>query len=243
MTESASLMASPVTVPVSTPPTSSNGVFDQMKLSVSRDAFLARLGVAARGVSTRSSIQTLSGVRIGEAEGGGIELQATDMEIGIRVKVDAEVESGPQPVVLPGRLLLDVVRSLPNDDLALEYRSQTQDVEIISGTAKFHLRTLPTEDFPKLPEPEDAPSVNMPAQAFIDTVNRVGRAASRDEARPHLTGVLVSASGNELRMVATDSSPLAVKETKLDTAIEGEPLEVNVPVRALQELTRVAAAD
>jgi DNA polymerase III subunit beta len=213
-----------------------------MKLSVSRDAFLARLGVAARGVSTRSSIQTLSGVRIGEAEGGGVELQATDMEIGIRVKVDAEVEGGGTPIVLPGRLLLDVVRSLPNDDLALEYRSQTQDVEIVSGTAKFHLRTLPTEDFPKLPERDDASSVSVPAQAFIDTVNRVGRAASRDEARPHLTGVLVSASGNELRMVATDSYRLAVKETKLESALAGE-LEVNVPVRALQELTRVAAAD
>ena len=212
-----------------------------MKLSVSRDAFLARLGVAARGVSTRSSIQTLSGVRIGEAEGGGVELQATDMEIGIRVKVDAEVEGGGAPIVLPGRLLLDVVRSLPNDDLALEYRSQTQDVEIVSGTAKFHLRTLPTEDFPKLPEPEEAQSVSVPAQAFIETVNRVGRAASRDEARPHLTGVLVSASGNELRMVATDSFRLAVKETKLESALAGE-LEVNVPVRALQELTRVAAA-
>jgi DNA polymerase III subunit beta len=214
-----------------------------MKLSVSRDAFLARLGVAARGVSTRSSIQTLSGVRIGEAEGGGVELQATDMEIGIRVKVDAEVESGAQPVVLPGRLLLDVVRSLPNDDLALEYRSQTQDVEIISGTAKFHLRTLPTEDFPKLPTAGDARTIKVPAPAFIETVARVGRAASRDEARPHLTGVLVSAGGNELRMVATDSYRLAVKETKLESAIEGEPLEANVPVRALQELTRIAAAD
>src|SRR3954463_12641649 len=242
MTESASLMASSAVIPVSTPPTSSNGVFDQMKLSVSREAFLARLGVAARGVSTRSSIQTLSGVRIGEAEGGGIELQATDMEIGIRVKVDAEVENAAQPVVLPGRLLLDVVRSLPNDDLTLEYRSQTQDVEIVSGTAKFHLRTLPTEDFPKLPETEDAPSVSVPAQAFTDTVNRVGRAASRDEARPHLTGVLVSASGNELRMVATDSYRLAVKETQLESAPRRD-LEVNVPVRALQELTRIAAAD
>jgi DNA polymerase-3 subunit beta len=212
-----------------------------MKLSVSRDAFLARLGVAARGVSTRSSIQTLSGVLIRE-EAGGVELQATDMEIGVRVKVDAEVESGTQPVVLPGRLLLDVVRSLPNEDLSLEYRSQTQDVEIVSGTAKFHLRTLPTEDFPKLPEREDAPSVSVPAPAFIDTVSRVGRAASRDEARPHLTGVLVSASGNELRMVATDSYRLAVKETALESALSGD-LEVNVPVRALQELTRVAAAD
>ncbi|MEA2484215.1 MAG: polymerase subunit beta, partial [Thermoleophilaceae bacterium] len=77
---------------------------------------------------------------------------------------------------------------------------------------------------------------------FIDTVARVGRAASRDEARPHLTGVLVTASGNELRMVATDSYRLAVKETKLESALEGE-LEVNVPVRALQELTRIASAD
>src|SRR3954469_11292930 len=108
MAESAPLVASPSVVHESTPPTSSNGVFDQMKLSVSREAFLARLGVAARGVSTRSSIQTLSGVRIGEADGGGIELQATDMEIGIRVKVDAEVESAANPIVLPGRLLLDV---------------------------------------------------------------------------------------------------------------------------------------
>jgi DNA polymerase III subunit beta len=212
-----------------------------MKLSVSRDAFLARLGVAARGVSTRSSIQTLSGVRIGEAD-GGIELQATDMEIGIRVKLDADVESGTQPVVLPGRLLLDVVRSLPNDDLALEYRSQTQDVEIVSGPAKFHIRTLPTEDFPKLPEVGGAASVSVPAQAFIDTVARVGRAASRDEARPHLTGVLVEASGDELRMVATDSYRLAVKETKLESALAGE-LDANVPVRALNELTRIAGAD
>ncbi|HYZ29331.1 MAG TPA: DNA polymerase III subunit beta [Thermoleophilaceae bacterium] len=213
-----------------------------MKLSVSRDAFLARLGVAARGVSTRSSIQTLSGVRIGEAD-GGIELQATDMEIGIRVKVEADVESGTQPIVLPGRLLLDVVRSLPNDDLALEYRSQTQDVEIVSGPARFHLRTLPTEDFPKLPEAGDARRISVPAPAFIETVARVGRAASRDEARPHLTGVLVEAGGNELRMVATDSYRLAVKETTLDSSIAGEPFEANVPVRALQELTRIAAAD
>jgi DNA polymerase-3 subunit beta len=212
-----------------------------MKLSVSRDSFLARLGVAVRGVSTRSSIQTLSGVML-RAESGGVELQATDMEIGVRVRLQAEVE-GDQPVVLPGRLLLDVVRSLPNDDLSLEYRSQHQDVEVVSGSARFHLRTLPTEDFPKLPSAERAQALSVPAPAFVETVGRVARAASRDEARPHLTGVLVSAGGSELRMVATDSYRLAVKETKLESAIEGEPLEANVPVRALQELTRIAAAD
>jgi DNA polymerase-3 subunit beta len=212
-----------------------------MKLSVSRDAFLGRLGVAVRGVSTRSSIQTLSGVLI-HAEGSAVELRATDMEIGVRVKVDADVER-PGDAVLPGRLLLDVVRSLPNPDLALEYHSDRQDVEVVSGSARFHLRTLPREDFPKLPEAGDAATVTVPAQAFVDTVGRVARAASRDEARPHLTGVLVSAGGSELRMVATDSYRLSVKETKLDKPLEGEPLEVNVPVRALQELTRIAAAD
>jgi DNA polymerase III subunit beta len=213
-----------------------------MKLSVSRDAFLARLSVAVRGVSTRSSIQTLSGVRL-QAEDGAVELQATDMEMGVRVKVPAAVEAKGNAVVLPGRLLLDVVRSLPNDDLALEYQSERGDVEVVSGSARFQLRTLPSEDFPNLPTAGDAPTLSVPAPAFIETVSRVGRAASRDEARPHLTGVLVHAGGSELRMVATDSYRLAVKETKLESPLAGDELEVNVPVRALQELTRVAAAD
>lgn len=193
-----------------------------------------------RGASTRSSIQTLSGVML-RAEGGAVELQATDMEIGVRVGVAAQVERDGT-AVLPGRLLLDVVRSLPNDDLALEYKSDRQDVEVVSGSARFQLRTLPSEDFPKLPTAEGAASLKMPAAAFVDTVSRVARAASRDEARPHLTGVLVSAGGNELRMVATDSYRLSVKETKLEKPLERE-LEVNVPVRALQELTRIASAD
>lgn len=211
-----------------------------MKLSLSRDSFLARLGVAVRGASARSSIQTLSGVML-RAEDGSVELQATDMEIGVRVKVDAEVERDGT-AVLPGRLLLDVVRSLPNKDLSLEYKSDRQDVEVVSGSARFQLRTLPSEDFPKLPTADGANALKVPAPAFVDTVSRVGRAASRDEARPHLTGVLVSAGGTELRMVATDSYRLAVKETKLEKALDRE-LEVNVPVRALQELTRIASSD
>ncbi|HEX8857072.1 MAG TPA: DNA polymerase III subunit beta, partial [Thermoleophilaceae bacterium] len=161
----------------------------------------------------------------------------TDMEIGVRVKLDAQVERDGA-VVLPGRLLLDVVRSLPDPKLSLEHRTSEQDVEVVSGTARFHLRTLPLEDFPKLPEPGESP-MQMPAGAFVDTVARVARAASRDETRPHLTGVLVSASSQELRMVATDSYRLSVKETKLDQAVQGE-LEANVPARTLQELARVA---
>jgi DNA polymerase-3 subunit beta len=81
----------------------------------------------------------------------------------------------------------------------------------------------------------------VPAAAFVDTIARVARAASRDETRPHLTGVLVTARGQELRMVATDSYRLSVKETRLDQALDGE-LEANVPARTLQELGRIASA-
>ena len=210
-----------------------------MKLTVSRETFLAKLGIAVRGASTRSAIQTLAGVLI-RVEEGRAELEATDMELGLRVSLEP-TESSPGKAVIPGRLLLDVVRSLPADSLSLEYRSAQQDVELVSGSAKFHLRTLPPEDFPKLPDTPTDGVMRVPSAAFVDTIARVARAASRDETRPHLTGVLVTASGRELRMVATDSYRLSVKETQLAEALEGS-LEANVPARTLQELGRIAGA-
>jgi DNA polymerase III subunit beta len=210
-----------------------------LKLTVSRETFLAKLGIAVRGASTRSAIQTLAGVliRVGESQA---ELEATDMELGVRVAVEPATSS-PGHAVVPGRLLLDVVRSLPAEEVSLEYRSAQQDVEVVSGSARFHLRTLPPEDFPKLPQVPGEGVMRVPSGAFVDTIARVARAASRDETRPHLTGVLVTASGKELRMVATDSYRLSVKETQLGDALEGS-LEANVPARTLQELGRVAGA-
>jgi DNA polymerase III subunit beta len=161
------------------------------------------------------------------------------MELGVRVGLEVG-EASPGVAVVPGRLLLDVVRSLPQDELTLEYRSSQQDVELLGGTARFHLRTLPPEDFPKLPEAPGEGALRVPAEAFVDTISRVARAASRDETRPHLTGVLVTASGRNLRMVATDSYRLSVKETRLDAELDGA-LEANVPARTLQELGRIAS--
>src|SRR3954467_15195676 len=211
-----------------------------MKFSVSREKFIGSLGVAARGVSTRSAIQTLAGIRL-EARSDGVELQGTDMELGIRVTAEASVER-EGTVVLPGRLLLDVVRSLPKDDLTLEYRSSEGDVELVCGPSRFHLRTLPADEFPKLPEVGEASIMRVPAQAFVETIGRVARSASRHETRPHLTGVLVSAAEKELRMVATDSYRLSVKETSLEEPLEGT-LEANVPARTLQELARISASE
>ena len=174
-----------------------------------------------------------------QVEDGGVELRSTDMELGLRVRLDAQPEQSGS-VVLPGRLLLDVVRALPQDQLTLEYRSSQHDVQVVCGSARFQLRTLPPEDFPKLPDPPGDDVLRMPAAAFVETIARVARSASRDETRPHLTGVLVSAQERELRMVATDSYRLSVKETTLDSPLSGS-VEANVPARTLQELGRIAS--
>jgi DNA polymerase-3 subunit beta len=199
---------------------------------------LAQLQTVTRVASTRSAVQALSGVMISAQESSSPELLATDMEIGLRVPLEAEV-SRPGAAVLPARLLLDVVRSLPADQLTMELRSAEQDVELICGPSTFHLRTLRAEDFPALPTPSTENRVVLPAPAFVETVSRVARSASRDETRPVLTGILMSASETELRMVATDSYRLSVKETVLDSPLDGS-LEANVPARALQELVRIA---
>jgi DNA polymerase-3 subunit beta len=209
-----------------------------MKLSLSATELLTQLQTVTRVASTRSAVQALSGVMISAQEGSPPELLATDMEIGLRVPLNAELAS-PGAAVLPARLLLDVARSLPADQLTLELREAEQDVELISGPATFHLRTLRAEDFPTLPAPSADTRIALPAAAFVETISRVARSASRDETRPVLTGILMSASGQELRMVATDSYRLSVKQTALETSLEGS-LEANVPARALQELARIA---
>jgi DNA polymerase-3 subunit beta len=208
-----------------------------MKLSTSRNDLFTQLQTATRAASTRSAVQALSGVQL-VAGGDGIELRATDMELGLRVPLPGEVIREGS-VVLPARLLVDVVRALPGASVSIELRAAEQDVELVAGSATFHIRTLRLEDFPPLPEPEPESRVEVPATAFVETVLKVARSASRDETRPVLTGILVSASGTELRMVATDSYRLSVKETTLEAPLEGS-FEANVPARALQELARIA---
>ncbi len=207
-----------------------------MKISLERDALLTQLQTVSRVASTRSAIQALSGVQL-TARQDGCELRATDMDVGLRVPLEAEV-ARDGTVVLPARLMLDVVRSLPAASMSLELRSAEQDVELVSGNARFHIRTLRGDDFPPFPEPDPETAVEVPAAAFVATTQKVAGSASRDETRPVLTGILVSASERELRMVATDSYRLSVKETTLEAPLSSG-FEVNVPARALQELARL----
>ena len=99
------------------------------------------------------------------------ELLATDMEVGLRVPLRVEV-AHPGQTVLPARLLLDVVRSLPAEELSIELRAAEQDVELVCGGATFHIRTLRAEDFPALPSPAEDSRMTLPAEAFVTPSSR-----------------------------------------------------------------------
>lgn len=206
-----------------------------MKLTTKRDALVSQLSVVSRAVSTRAATQALSGILLSASE-EEVSLAATDGEMGLRTKLEADVAGGGS-ALLPGRLLAELARSLGEDSVEIELREAERDVEIRSGGSSFHLRVLPAEDFPSLPELGEQP-LKIPAAALAETVELVAPAASRDDMRPVLTGVLVSASGEEMTMVATDSYRLAVKRTELESAIGGE-LEANIPAKALRELGRL----
>jgi DNA polymerase-3 subunit beta len=212
-------------------------VATSMKLTCAKDELAEKLQVAGRGVSTRASVQILAGILL-RAASGQLSLSATDMEISLRVSLDAQVEDEGS-VVVPGRLLVDIVRLLPAGEVTISHKAEEGVVELVCGTASYRLHTYAAEDFPRLPEVDDSTAFTVDKEAFVDTIARVSRSASRDESRPVLTGVLVRFEGDKLVMAATDSYRLSVKETALPEG-PGREVEAIVPARALAELARIA---
>jgi len=209
-----------------------------MKIAVSRDELVAKLGVVSRAVSSRSTVQVLSGILL-SAEAGVLSLAATDMELSLRTTLEAQVE-GEGAVVIPGKLLVDLARLLPDSEVTIEYRPAEGTAHIVCGPASYRLNTYAAEDFPRLP-PVATQLHAIDRAALLETISRVARSASRDESRPVLTGILVRFEAGKLVMVATDSYRLSVKETELEAA--APELEAIIPARALQELARLAGGE
>src|ERR671928_452568 len=121
-----------------------------MKVVSQRDELSQKLGIVARAVSTRASVQILSGVLL-RAEAGRLHLAATDMELSLRSSLEAQVD-GDGAVVVPGRLLVDLVRLLPAQEVSIEHRSDEGVVHVTSGSSSASLHTYAAEDFPRLPD-------------------------------------------------------------------------------------------
>jgi DNA polymerase III subunit beta len=209
-----------------------------LRVACPRDELARALGVVSRGVSTRTTVQILAGILLRASE-EKLELAATDMELSLRTSLEAQVETEGS-VVVPGRLLLELARLLPDAEVTLEHKLEEAAVEIRSGSASYRLHTYNAEDFPRLPDAGAAERHDVDRETLLETVARVSRSASRDESRPVLTGVLMRFEPGKLVMAATDSYRLSVKETPVDGTLP--ELEAIVPARALGELARIAQA-
>ena len=207
-----------------------------LRVTCSKSELANALGIVSRAMSTRGAVQVLGGIHLHAAE-GRLTLSSTDMEISLRASIACESPAEASAVV-PGRLLTDLVRLLPDDVVTLAHEDGDGVLAVTSGKHASRLNVFSAEDFPRLP-PTDGPLSTVEASALLETIEKVGRAASRDESRPVLTGILVRFEGDKLVMAATDSYRLAVKETPLTSG--GPDLEAIIPARALQELARIAA--
>lgn len=208
-----------------------------MRLTINRDELAGKLALAGRVASSKSTIPVLGHVLL-SAQDGAVELRATDMELSLRLPLEAAVEEGGA-IVLP-RLTSDIVRSMAEGSVLIEHRLGEGSATITGGASSFSLNCLQEGDFPEIPA-DSGTGVEISAKAFTTTAARVSRAVSRDESRPVLTGVLVRIAPDGLTMVATDSYRLALKQTPLDPA-PTQTHEAIVPGRALAELDRLVAA-
>ena len=206
-----------------------------MKFRCDRDALSEALQTVQRGVSSRPGIPALTGVLIEASAEGALTLTTTDLEVSARLSIDVQV-SEPGISLVPARLLADTVKSL--SDAPVEFESDQSQVRIRCAAYEGSLRLLPAEDFPAL-QPPSGIRIVAETPRFAEAVGQVARAASRDEARPVLTGILLEVSREGVTMVATDSYRLAVRDLVATAAGEARAI---VPERALSEAGRAAQA-
>jgi len=211
-----------------------------MKIRCNREHLADRLAQAARAASTRANLQSASHVRLTATSGETpVELAATDLEMTLRVPLDADVIE-PGAVLLPAKITPELIRALNGEHVELSAGDDGR-VVVTAGSSTYTLYGLAVDEFPQLPEIDHEHLFETDCATFADVVGRVKRAASRDESRPVLTGALVRFEQERILMAATDSYRLAVAEAPL-TKAPPETVEAIIPVKAMEEIVRLAGS-
>ncbi len=208
-----------------------------MKVTVSREALAHGLSVVARAVATRSTLPVLANVLLATDE-GRLRLSATNLELAVTCWIPAKV-AAEGAITVPARTFSDLVSTFPNEPVTMEASEGTATLHVQCASSHTDIKGIDAEEFPPLPVPDFADGVRLSVEDFRAMVQQVAFAASTDDARPVLTGVLMRVRGDQLTMAASDGYRLSVRKETLPQAV-GEDLEVIVPARALTELARIA---
>ena len=215
---------------------SAKAIATQMKVTCRPSVLGQALQVVSRAISSRTTLPILNNILI-ETTPDGLALSATNLEIGIRKLVPAEV-SMEGSTTAPARLLTDFVGTLPDEDLEMTLDGATQSLSLRCARFDTHIKCIEAEEFPPGPRPDEGDRLQVPLDELIKAVEQTQMAASTDEARPVLTGVLVQLQQGNLTLAATDGHRLAVRKLPANGAADLDASLI-VPARALAELSRV----
>lgn len=206
-----------------------------MKFSVSKEKLLQGLQTVQNVVSTRTTLPILSNVLL-QAEDGILRLTTTDLDVGVRGGIEAQIEK-PGATTLPARRLFTIVRELPAAEVQIDI--DTKNVATIrSGASFFKILGLPEEEFPPLPKFENAKTFTIQQKDLRDGLKKTSYAISTDETRYVLNGILCSFKDNKLTLVATDGRRLALVDIELEFP-RSQEVDIIVPTKAVTELQRL----
>ncbi len=208
-----------------------------MKVTVLQENLARGLGIVSKAVSPRSTLPVLANVLIASDE-GRLRLSATNLEMGITCWIPARIDEEGSTTV-PARTFGDLVSTLPSDQVLLKLDVQTQTLNVRGGTSTNDIKCIDAQEFPPLPVPDFDGAVQINVGDFREMIHQVAFAASSDEARPVLMGVLVQVDKDKLTMAAADGFRLSVRKAVLSTPSPA-PVSAIVPSQALKELARVA---
>jgi DNA polymerase-3 subunit beta len=205
-----------------------------VKFRCERDVLAEAVGSAARAATNQTgTLPVLAGIRM-EIAGDSLTITGTDLELTIRLTIEVGGDLDGAAVV-PARLVGDIVKALPAGAVSIDLNDD--EMSISAGRSEFSVRPLSLDDYPVQSE-SSAESVIVPAEAMSEALSQVVRAASTDDARAVLTGVLLASEDDGVRMVATDSYRLAVRDLP-ESSVLGSGQKVLIPAKALNELQRL----
>ncbi|MEJ5185697.1 MAG: DNA polymerase III subunit beta [Candidatus Geothermincolales bacterium] len=205
-----------------------------MRISCLRDDLVDRLQLALPFTSQRGSLPVLSGAFM-EAEENFLTLRTTDLNSFFKTTLPCETEASGKCVV-NARLLLDILKDMEEEKLAMRLEDNRLTVEGISSF--FHLQTMPWEDFPEEPEKGSTLVEELESSSFSTAIERVSKAASKDEKRPVLTGIFIEVKENNLTLVSTDSYRLSLVRMNEGFKVRGEG-EYIIPSQLSSGITRL----
>jgi DNA polymerase-3 subunit beta len=214
-----------------------------MKLRIKKEEILTGLQRIQGVVDKKNTMPILSNLLL-VADSKGIEIIATDLEIGLRGRYDAEVEEGGS-VAVSAKKMYEIVRELPEEDIQIRVEDGTNAVKIMSGHSQFKLVGLPREEFPSLPDVAEEGMITIAGDALRDMIKKTLYAAGENDARYVLNGLFVHLAPGKgalnIRMVGTDGHRLSL----IDGVVEAKHKEesVIVPKKAMMELRRLLEED